>query len=157
MDKTKRLVDLLIEKKYTISFAESCTGGKMAAAIVDVPDASSVLNESFITYANEAKIKYAHVLPETLKQYGAVSEQVALEMAKGIAKENQADVSVGISGIAGPGGGTEQKPVGTVCFGYSIAGETFSETVRFPNEGRNQIRNMCVDHVIDTLIKQLNK
>ena len=100
MDKAKKLIDLLMEKGYTISFAERCTGGKMAAAIVDVPDASRVLNASFITYANEAKIKYAAVKAETLENYGAVSEQTAKEMAIGTAKANGADVSVGISGIA---------------------------------------------------------
>ena len=95
MDKKEELVKLLINKKYTISFAESCTGGKMAAAIVDVADASKVLNASFVTYANEAKIKYAGVLPETLEKYGAVSEETAGEMAKGTAKANGAQVAVG--------------------------------------------------------------
>lgn len=155
MDKAQRLVDLLIEKNYTISFAESCTGGKMAAAIVDVADASKVLNASFITYANEAKMKYVGVKAETLEKYGAVSEQTAREMAEGTAEANNADVAVGISGIAGPGGGTKEKPVGTVCFGYYIAGEIFTETVQFPDEGRNRVRDMSVEHVLDVLLDKL--
>lgn len=157
MNKTEELVRLLIEKKFTISFAESCTGGKMAAAIVDVPDASKVLNASFVTYANEAKMKYANVSEETLDKYGAVSEETAIEMATGTAKANNADVAVGISGIAGPGGGTEEKPVGTVCFGYFINGTAMSETVHFGNLGRNNVRDKSVEHVTIRLIEELNK
>ena len=114
MNKQEILVKKLIEKKYTISFAESCTGGKMAATIVDVADASKVLNASFVTYANAAKMKYVNVSKETLDTLGAVSEQTAKEMAEGVAKANQANVGVGITGIAGPTGGTVEKPVGTV-------------------------------------------
>lgn len=157
MSKAQKLVNLLIENKYTISFAESCTGGKMAAAIVDVADASKVLNAGFITYANEAKIKYAGVKADTLEKYGAVSEQTAKEMAEGTAKANDADVAVGISGIAGPGGGTKEKPVGTVCFGYYINGEIITETIFFPDEGRNKIRDMSVEHVLDFLLRKLEQ
>lgn len=157
MDKKEELVKLLINKKYTISFAESCTGGKMAAAIVDVADASKVLNASFVTYANEAKIKYAGVSPETLEKYGAVSEETAGEMAKGTAKANEAQVAVGISGIAGPTGGTKEKPVGTVCFGYFMEGRLWTETVVFPDRGRNIVRDMSVEHVMDVLINELKK
>ena len=157
MDKKEELVKLLMNKKYTLSFAESCTGGKMAAAIVDVADASKVLNASFVTYANEAKIKYAGVLPETLEKYGAVSEETAGEMAKGTAKANEAQVAVGISGIAGPTGGTKEKPVGTVCFGYFMEGRLWTETVVFPDRGRNIVRDMSVEHVMDVLINELKK
>lgn len=155
MEKAEVLVNVLIEKGYTISFAESCTGGKMAAAIVDVPDASKVLNASFITYANEAKMKYAKVASQTLEKYGAVSEETAGEMAAGTAAANHADVAVGISGVAGPGGGTDEKPVGMVCFGYFIAGNLWTETVCFGNIGRNKVRDMSVEHVIDMLIRRL--
>lgn len=155
MSRSEELVKLLIEKGYTISFAESCTGGKMAAAIVDVPDASKVMNASFITYANEAKIKYAGVSAQTLEVYGAVSEETAGEMAKGTANANRADVAVGISGIAGPGGGTDEKPVGTVCFGYFIDGALITEKVCFGDLGRNKVRDMSVNHVIDKLISEL--
>ena len=131
MSRQERLVEILIEKGFTISFAESCTGGKMAAAVVDVADASKVLNASFVTYSNEAKMKYLNVQSDTLENFGAVSEQTAKEMAEGIAKANNADIGVGITGIAGPGGGTDEKPVGTVCFGYCIQGRTLTETVHF--------------------------
>ena len=157
MTKSEELVSLLIDKGHTISFAESCTGGMAAASIVDVADASKVLNASFVTYANEAKIKYANVSGETLDKYGAVSEQTAGEMAEGAAKANNADVAVGISGIAGPTGGTEDKPVGTVCFGYYAAGKLFTETVHFGNLGRNNVRRKSVEHVTDVIINELKK
>lgn len=157
MTKSEELVSLLIDKGYTISFAESCTGGMAAASIVDVADASKVLNASFVTYANEAKIKYANVSGETLDKYGAVSEQTAGEMAEGAAKANNADVAVGISGIAGPTGGTEDKPVGTVCFGYYVAGKLFTETVHFGNLGRNNVRRKSVEHITDVIINELKK
>lgn len=157
MTKSEELVSLLIDKGYTISFAESCTGGMAAASIVDVADASKVLNASFVTYANEAKMKYANVSGDTLDKYGAVSEQTAGEMAEGTAKANNADVAVGISGIAGPTGGTEEKPVGTVCFGYYVAGKLFTETVHFGNLGRNNVRRKSVEHVTDVIINELKK
>lgn len=157
MDKQERLVEILINRGFTISFAESCTGGRMAGAIVDVADASKVLNASFVTYSNEAKIKYVHVLEETLDKFGAVSEQTAKEMAEGAALANTADIGVGITGIAGPGGGTDEKPVGTVCFGYCIRGITKTETVHFGALGRNVVREKSVEHVLDTLINSLNK
>ena len=156
MSKQEILVKILIEKGFTISFAESCTGGKMAGAVVDVSDASKVLNASFVTYSNEAKMKYLNVRSDTLETFGAVSEQTAKEMAEGVAKANDAEVGVGITGIAGPGGGTAEKPVGTVCFGYCIQGRTFTETLHFGDLGRNMVRDKSVGHVLDTLINKLN-
>lgn len=157
MTKQEELVKSLIKREFTISFAESCTGGKMAGAIVDVADASRVLNASFVTYSNEAKMKYVNVSGETLEKFGAVSEQTAKEMAEGVAEANNADVGVGITGIAGPGGGTDEKPVGTVCFGYCIQGNTKTETMHFGELGRNVVREKSVDHVLDMLINELNK
>ncbi|MCI8957087.1 MAG: CinA family protein [Eubacterium sp.] len=156
MSRQETLVKILIEKGFTISFAESCTGGKMAGTVVDVADASKVLNASFVTYSNEAKMKYLNVQSDTLEKFGAVSEQTAKEMAEGVAKANQADIGVGITGIAGPGGGTDEKPVGTVCFGYCIQGRTLTETVHFGDLGRNVVREKSVCHVLDTLINKLN-
>lgn len=155
MSKQEELVKILIERGYTISFAESCTGGKMAGTIVDVADASKVFNASFVTYSNEAKMKYVNVSKKTLEAFGAVSEQTAKEMAEGVAMANQADIGVGITGIAGPGGGTEEKPVGTVCFGYCIQGNTQTETIHFGAPGRNTVREKSVEHVLDVLIKRL--
>lgn len=155
MTKAEELVKLLIEKGYKISFAESCTGGKLAAAIVDVADASKVFDASFVTYANEAKMKYIGVSDETIEKYGVVSEQVAGEMARGAALETGANVAIGVSGIAGPTGGTDEKPVGMVCFGYYVNHKIITETMQFGNVGRNKVRDLSVENAIIKTIKLL--
>lgn len=155
MTKAEKIVKKLIEKGYSISCAESCTGGKVTAAIVDVPDASKVLGASVVTYSNEAKNQYLGVKEETLKQYGAVSEETAREMATGIAKVNHAEIGVGVTGIAGPGGGVPEKPVGMVCFGFFINGENYTVTKQFGSLGRNQVRDASVEFVFDTLLQRI--
>ncbi len=151
------IVDVLKEKGWHISFAESCTGGLAVARLVGVPDASWVLDASVVTYANEAKISYLGVSPETIDAHGVVSEQVASEMAMGVAKSNKAEVGVGISGIAGPGGGTDTKPVGMVCFGFYMNGEVYSFTKFFGSIGRNNVREASVNFVYETLVEILDK
>lgn len=146
-----KVVNALIEKGYHISLAESCTGGLATAAIVSVADASKVLDVSFVTYANEAKMRYLGVKEETIAAYGVVSEQVAHEMAEGVAKEADCQVGIGITGIAGPGGGTEAKPVGMVCFGINVNGMVRTYTKQFGDIGRNEVRNASVDFVLRTL------
>lgn len=155
MNNAEKLVNLLIEKNMKISFAESCTGGMLASAIVDVPDASKVLDSSFVTYANEAKFVYAGVNPSTLEKYGAVSEAVAGEMAQGLAEKTGVNISVGVSGIAGPGGGTIEKPVGMVCFGYFINGVLETETVLWGDKGRKTVRELSTEHVLKKLVSLL--
>ena len=157
MTKAEKLVSLLAERGWHISFAESCTGGLAAAGIVDVASASSVFNASFVTYANEAKIRYVGVSPETISLHGVVSKEVAGEMAKGVAIETESEVGVGISGIAGPTGGTDKKPVGMVCFGFCIDGEVFTATRLFGDIGRGEVRKASVDFVYDTLLEKLDK
>ena len=115
----ERVVNALIKHGLHISFAESCTGGLAAARIVDVPNASYVLDASFVTYANQAKVKFVNVAEESIAEHGVVSECVALSMAKGAAAAANAEIGVGISGIAGPSGGSPEKPVGTVFVGVS--------------------------------------
>ena len=100
----ERVVELLAEHKMTVTTAESCTGGLIAATLVNVPGASDVLNEGYITYSNEAKIRLVNVSPETLERYGAVSSQTAKEMANGAAKAAKAEAALSATGIAGPGG-----------------------------------------------------
>ncbi|MDD6794829.1 MAG: competence/damage-inducible protein A [Clostridiaceae bacterium] len=114
---------LLVEKKLTIATAESCTGGMIASKLVSYPGISDVFFEGAVTYANEAKMRTLNVKAETLKEFGAVSEQTAKEMALGIAKRAGTDISVVTTGIAGPGGGTEEKPVGLVWIGLYYKGE----------------------------------
>ncbi len=117
-------VKKLIEKKLKISAAESCTGGLFTALITEVPGASEILEESIVTYSNEAKMLELNVKKETLDAVGAVSRETACQMAEGIRAHTGADVGVGITGIAGPGGGTPEKPVGTVFVGVSAADGT---------------------------------
>lgn len=151
----RSVVDKLIAKGWTISFAESCTGGLAAARLVSVPDASKVFEASVVTYANEAKIKYVGVNIDAIMEYGVVSEQVALEMAKGVADANGAQVGVGISGIAGPTGATATKPIGMVCFGFVIGEKAFSRTCYFGDVGRDAVRFAAVDYVYEVLNQEL--
>ncbi len=151
----EKVVNFLIDKNWHISFAESCTAGLAVARLVSVPNASMVLDASVVTYSNEAKTKYANVRKDTLDSFGAVSEQVALEMAMGIAKNTNSQVGVGISGIAGPTGGTDDKPVGTVCFGFVIGDKHFTKTMHFGNIGRDNVRNASVDFVYHTLYSNM--
>lgn len=152
-----RAVELLIKAGYHISFAESCTAGLAAGKLVNVPDASKVLDVSFITYANEAKIKYLGVEEETIKAHGVVSEEVAREMALGVSREAGAEVGVGITGIAGPSGGVPGKPVGTVCFGIATLGEVYTWREEFGNLGRNVVRDASVKFCYDRLVELLEK
>lgn len=147
----KEVVEKLIEKGYHISFAESCTGGMACAALVDIADASKVLDVSFVTYANEAKMKYLGVDEAVIEQFGVVSEEVAGQMAKGVAEEAGSEVGIGITGVAGPGGGTVKKPVGMVCFGFFVDGESKTYTRQFGNIGRNKVRAASVEFVYETL------
>ena len=117
------IVRLLTERKQTLALAESCTGGGLANRITNVPGASAVLLASLVTYANAAKEKFLGVRPETLAVHGAVSEAVAREMAEGARRATGADYALSITGIAGPGGGSEAKPVGTVFIGFASAVE----------------------------------
>ncbi len=145
------VVRRLIEKGYHISFAESCTGGMACAALVSVPDASKVLDVSFVTYANEAKMQYLSVEEQTIEQFGVVSEEVAAQMAAGVAKTAGSQIGVGITGVAGPLGGTERKPVGMVCFGFFVDGAVHTFTKQFGNIGRNHVRSQSVEFVYETL------
>lgn len=151
--KEEILVNRLKQKGWHIAFAESCTGGLCAARLINVPSASYVINESIVTYANAAKVKYLNVPEELIEKYGVVSEPVASAMAAGMARAAKAEISAATSGIAGPSGGSEEKPVGMVCFGFYISGELFTETRLFGDIGRNEVRKASVDFVFDTLLK----
>lgn len=150
----KSVVNALISKGLHISCAESCTGGMLAARIVNVANASSVLNASFVTYAPEAKSTYAGVNPDTIATYGIVSEKVAGEMAGGVALQAGAEVGIGITGLAGPSGGTDELPVGTVCFGFSVCGKIFTRKVHFSGS-RNEVRYQATEYALQTLLTLL--
>lgn len=151
----EQVVDKLIEKGYHISFAESCTGGLCCGNLVNVTNASRVLDVSFVTYANEAKINFIGVSADTILTHGVVSEEVAYEMAKGVAETAKSEIGVGITGVAGPGGGTAKKPVGMVCFGFYINGDVTTYTMQFGEIGRNQVRKSSVEFVFQKLLELL--
>ena len=139
------IVDLLKEKEMRLSLVESCTGGALAARIVNVPGASDVFGAGFVTYSNKAKRKMVQVKKSTLKTVGAVSERCASEMARGGANVSGADVCLSVTGIAGPGGGTKEKPVGTVFMGCCCHGETHVREFHFVGS-RSKIREQSVSH-----------
>lgn len=145
------VVEKLIEEGYRISFAESCTGGLCAGTLVNVSNASKVLDMSFVTYANEAKVDLLGVDNATIEEYGVVSEEVAYQMAQGVAQKANSQVGVGVTGIAGPTGATANKPVGMVCFGFSINGNVTTYTEYFGNIGRNNVRANSVSFVFNKL------
>ena len=138
-----------------LATAESCTGGLVAAAITDVPGSSDVFDRGFIVYSNAAKQEALGVRPETIAAHGAVSEEVAREMADGTINRSRATMAVSVTGIAGPGR-SEQKPEGRVCFGISSAGQpTRTSTVEFGALGRGSVRQATVDHALDLLIESI--
>ena len=133
------VVQSLKSKQKRVAFAESCTGGMVSAAITSVDGASEVLDLSMTTYANWAKVKYTDVTDEMLNAHGAVSSETALAMASGIRMTADSDIGIGITGIAGPGGGSESKPVGTVYIGIDCGNSQSVEHFVFEG-GRNEVR-----------------
>lgn len=157
MKEFEELVFLLKEKGLKISAAESCTGGMFASYLVGVPDASKVLSASFVTYSEEAKTKYADVNIATIEKYGVVSENVAVEMAKGVCKNNSAEVGLGITGYAGPSASSDDTDAGTVCFGFCVNGITVSSVKHFGDIGRNAVRELSVLYAANTLTTLIKK
>lgn len=144
----EKLFNLLKKYNLKISVAESCTGGLVAGKIINVSGASEILDMSFVTYANRAKVELLGVDESTLEKFGAVSEEVAGQMAEGVKKKAGADVGLSTSGVAGPTGGTKRKPVGMVCFGVSLNGKVYTFTHTFKNVSREYIRKSSVNYVL---------
>ena len=149
------LVELLIEKKMKLATAESCTGGLIAQKITSVPGASECFDCGVVTYSNEQKNKLLGVSKETLEKYGAVSEQTALEMCRGVKSLADADYGISVTGIAGPGGGTPQKPVGTVWIG--ICGENIHRAEKFIFDGdRTAVRESTAQTALEMVKNAIN-
>jgi nicotinamide-nucleotide amidase len=146
---------LLRQKGYTIALAESCTGGFVSKLLTDVPGSSDYINVSWLTYANEAKISQLGVPGQLIEQFGAVSEPVARAMAVGAAAKSGAEVAVGVTGIAGPGGGTDEKPVGLVYIAVYVGGECTVTECRFPNTNRDFIRQRAALTALNLVRLQL--
>ena len=139
-----------------LATAESCTGGWIAEAITMVPGSSAWLDRGFVTYTNQAKQEMLGVRAETLERHGAVSEPVVREMVQGALKASRAHVTVAVSGVAGPSGGTPQKPVGTVCFAWAVEGrEPRAETRQLPGD-REAVRRQSVIHTLEVLLEVLD-
>ena len=150
----EEVVELLARKHLTVTTAESCTGGLIAGTLINAAGASDVLNEGYVTYSNEAKERLVHVSHETLERYGAVSAQTAQEMAEGAARAAGADAALSATGIAGPGGGTVDKPVGLVYVGCCLNGRTVVKECRF-NGSRMENRLRTVETALTMLKEQL--
>ena len=148
------LVDLLLDNNITIVTVESCTGGMIASRLVSCSGVSQVFLEGAVTYSNEAKMRTVKVKKETLDKYGAVSEETAREMAEGIAKRAGADIGVSTTGIAGPDGGTNEKPVGLVYIGVYYKGKTEAYRYVF-NGNRNKVRNRATVTALDMVRRKI--
>ena len=148
------LLDLLRERKLHISTAESCTGGMIATSLTAISGSSDVVNGGVVSYTNEVKHNVLGVKTETLEKFSAVSEECTKEMAEGVAKLLHSEISVSVSGYAGPAGGTDAQPVGTVCFGFYVQGQLSSATKHFIGDRAN-IRREATLFAITTLLEKL--
>lgn len=144
LTKSRQLGELLKAQNMTLTSAESCTGGLLASYITEIEGASSYFNQSWVTYSNFAKINQLGVDSLILEKYGAVSEEVANQMALGSLKNANANIAISITGIAGPGGGTMEKPVGTVCFGFGLS---LGTTLDLPTN-RSDLITVTTDRVL---------
>ena len=145
-----QLADLMKKKGWMLASAESCTGGLIAAACTDLAGSSSWFERGFVTYSNAAKTELLGVDTGLIEQQGAVSEAVARAMAAGVLARSKAQVSVAVTGVAGPGGGSAEKPVGTVWFGFAVGDQVTSEVKQFAGD-RAAVRRATVDHAVQRL------
>lgn len=150
----EQLAQELQARGWMLATAESCTGGMIAAACTDLSGSSNWFERGFVTYSNEAKTEQLGVDPALIAQQGAVSEVVVRAMAFGAVRHSRAQVSVAVTGVAGPTGGSPQKPVGTVWFGFQVDGRLTSETLRFDGD-RAAVRSATVDHALQRLLQLL--
>lgn len=151
----EQLGQALKQRAQILALAESCTGGMVSSAITSIPGSSAWFDRGFVTYSNAAKMEMLQVAEQTLIKHGAVSEATAIEMAQGALSHSHADISGSITGIAGPDGGTAEKPVGMVCFAWAVRnGETHASTQYFSGN-REQIRQQATGFLLAALLNQL--
>ena len=150
----EQLAQELQARGWMLATAESCTGGMIAVACTDLSGSSNWFERGFVTYSNDAKTEQLGVDPALIAQQGAVSEVVVRAMAFGAVRHSRAQVSVAVTGVAGPTGGSPQKPVGTVWFGFQVDGRLTSETLRFDGD-RAAVRSATVDHALQRLLQLL--
>ncbi|HIB30596.1 MAG TPA: CinA family protein [Candidatus Thioglobus sp.] len=149
-----QLTEILLRQQLTIATAESCTGGGLSSLLTSQSGSSAYFDRGFVTYSNQSKIDMLDVSEQVLQKFGVVSEQVAMQMANGVITHAKTDVSVSITGIAGPTGGSNEKPVGMVCFGFCTMGRCFAHTQQFSGD-RQQIINASIEFALTTLINEL--
>lgn len=155
MTRAEAILTAAKARGWTVTTAESCTGGMVAAALTDIAGSSAIFERGFVTYSNAAKAQMLGVRPTTLDRFGAVSEEVVAEMADGARQAAGADIAVAISGIAGPGG-SEFKPEGRVCYGLATAAATTTQTVEHGALGRAAVRQAARDHALDLILRALD-
>lgn len=154
-DILEKVSQKLHENNLSLVSAESCTGGWVAKQMTDLAGSSAIFDRGFVTYSNQAKQDMLGVSSGTLEDYGAVSEQIVIEMVEGALKNSQADIALSISGIAGPGGGTAEKPVGTVCFAWMKRdGKPIAETLLIAGN-RDEIRRKAVEFSLAGIARQI--
>jgi nicotinamide-nucleotide amidase len=151
-----RLAAALLGRGWMLATAESCTGGLIASACTELPGSSEWFERGFVVYSNEAKTELLQVEAALIEAHGAVSEVVARAMAFGAVRHSHARVSVAVTGVAGPGGGSPDKPVGTVWFGFMVDGHLTSETHRFQGD-RAEVRRATVEHALHALLLRLDE
>ena len=150
-----KVVKKLIKKKLKVSFAESCTGGLLSSSITSISGSSKVFNLGLITYSNKAKIEILKVPNKIISKYGAVSKECCLSMVKNLSKISKANISISITGIAGPNGGTKLKPVGLVYIGVKKGNKIIAKKNLFKNKNRISIQKITVStalNIIDNII-----
>ena len=153
MNLNQKIVTLLKKKKLKISFAESCTGGLLSSAITSVNGSSKIFLMGLVTYSNQAKITILKVQKKIIKKYGAVSIQCCLAMVNNLSKISKSKICVSITGIAGPKGGSKQKPIGLVFIGMKIGKKVVVNKCNFKNKGRSYIQKQTVKKTLNLLIK----
>ena len=154
IDLTKTLAQILLSRNWTVSLAESCTGGLVCATLTELAGSSEWFERGYITYSNEAKTECLNVSAQLIQSHGAVSEQVAKAMAEGARIHSRSDVAISITGIAGPTGGSAEKPVGTVCFGWATDNQTLTKTMCFDGD-RQAVRQQATEFARTELIALL--
>ena len=147
-----RIVKLLTKKKLTLSFAESCTGGLLASSITSISGSSKVFNMGLVTYSNNAKIKLLQVPKKTIKKYGAVSHETCLSMVKNLSKISKANISISITGVAGPNGGTKAKPVGLVYIGLKKGSKIIVKKNLFKSKKRISIQKATAKQALKMIL-----
>ena len=154
LDLCEQLAQALKQRGWTLASAESCTGGLIAACCTGLSGSSDWFERGFVTYSNAAKTEMLGVPAELIERHGAVSEEVARAMALGALAHSRAQIGVAVTGVAGPTGGSAEKPVGTVCFGWAISGQAWAERLRFDGD-RDAVRAATVGHALRGLLERL--